>query len=113
MAGAYDHFIGELWPGAYGWLPLDEAGTPIGPATIDPPPQGPAPQKVYACYVLADARVPLPDDADMLTTPTGAPITDHMNSNVDKRDDMQSMYKSAPKPVDWDETQPTESKPRR
>jgi len=112
MAGAYDNLVGELWPGAYGWLPLDSAGTPSGPATIDPPAPGP---DVYACFVYSPVPDPDPthDPLDLLTTPTGAPITDNMNSNVDKRDTFAGMYKSAPKPADWEDTQPTESKPRR
>jgi len=97
MAGKYDHFIGELWPGAYGWLPLDENGTPWSPASIEPPNPG---KGHLACYVLANPQIPL-GDADMLVTPSGAPITDHMTSNVDKRADLEAAYPSAAKPKDW------------
>ena len=103
--GDYDHFIGELWPGAYGWLRLDASGTPIAPATLDPPP----PDNL-ACYVMANPQIPL-GDADQLVTPTGAPITDSMNSNVDKRMEMESTYKSTPKPDGWDDH--SDKRPRR
>jgi len=77
--GDYDHFAGELTaPGDKGWLPLDEDGTPIGPATLQAP-VAPA----LACAVVA---VELPDDQGIgLTTPTGAPITDEMVPNSDFR----------------------------
>jgi len=81
MAGAYDHLIGELQPGQTGWLPLDDNGMPNGPATLMPPPELGA----KACSVRANPTVPLPDDEDALYTLTGAPITDHMESNVDRR----------------------------
>jgi hypothetical protein len=101
MAGPYDHYIGELWPGAYGWLPLDENGMPIAPARIDPP----NPDKGhFACHVMANPKIPL-EGEDALTTPTGAPITDQMTSNVDKRDGLADTYKSAPKPAGWDSDQ--------
>jgi hypothetical protein len=76
--GAYDQFIGELWPGATGWLPLDVNGTPSGPATLLPPDP-----PVVACHVFANY---MPNaDADMLVTITGAPITDNMQPNNDIR----------------------------
>lgn len=81
MAGQYDHLIGELTPGATGWLPLDDAGTPSGPATLQPPP-GP---NAKACSVLASPQDEIDNGADALVTLTGAPITDHMESNVDRR----------------------------
>jgi hypothetical protein len=77
MAGAYDHFVGDLLPGDKGWLPLDENGTPIGPATKAAP-VAPA----LACAVVAtDGSA----GQDVLTTPTGAPITDEMEANPDFR----------------------------
>jgi len=79
--GDYDHLVGELSPGQSGWLPLDENGTPNGPATIQPPP----PPNALACAVVANAAVPLPEGEDLLTTPSGAPITDSMENNVDPR----------------------------
>jgi len=100
MAGKYDHFIGELWPGAYGWLPLDANGTPWAPASIEPPNPG---KGHLACYVLANPQIPL-GDADMLVTPSGAPITDHMTSNVDKRAEMEASTKSAPMPSGWEDS---------
>lgn len=76
--GDYDHLAGELvTPGQKGWLPLDEDGTPEGPATINPP-VAPA----LACAVVA---VELPDGGIGLQTPTGAPITDEMVPNSDFR----------------------------
>ena len=77
--GDYDHFAGELTtPGQKGWLPLDENGTPIGPATIEPP-VAPA----LACAVVA---VELPDDQGIgLQTPSGAEITSEMEHNPDFR----------------------------
>jgi|KBSMisStaDraftv2_1062788.scaffolds.fasta_scaffold107992_3 hypothetical protein len=105
MAGPYDHYIGKLWPGAYGWLPLDEAGTPIGPAHPNPPTEG---SEQPACHVLANPKIPLGDE-DALITSTGAPITDHMTSNVDKRADYDQMYKSAPKPTGFDESDSREN----
>jgi len=105
MAGKYDHYIGELWPGAYGWLPLDENGTPWAPASIEPPNPG---KGHLACHVLANPKIPLGDE-DALVTSTGAPITDQMISNVDKRAGMEQTYKSAPKPPDWDTSDSTEN----
>jgi hypothetical protein len=96
MAGPYDHFIGKLWPGAYGWLPLDENGTPNGPAHLSPPSAG---SGVKACHVWANDKIPL-EGQDALLTATGAPITDNMTPNTDFRPDPQ-MYKSAPMPGDW------------
>jgi len=74
--GDYDHLIGELTPGDYGWLPLDGAGTPSGPATLNPPP-GP---DAKAAHVFAPE-----DGPDALVTGSGAPIDPPLNSNVDKR----------------------------
>jgi hypothetical protein len=81
MAGAYDSLIGELTPGQSGWLPLDDAGTPSGPATIQPPP-GP---NAKACSVKASSTEEVAQGWDALLTSTGAPITDHNVSNVDRR----------------------------
>ena len=81
MAGAYDSLIGELTPGQQGWLPLDDAGTPSGPATIQPPP-GP---NAKACSVKASTPEEIAQGWDALLTSTGAPITDHNVSNVDRR----------------------------
>jgi hypothetical protein len=95
--GPFDHFVGELWPGAYGWLRLDSAGTPIAPATIEPPP----PDNL-ACHVTHNPTIPLPDDQDMLLTSSGASISPPMNSNIDKRVELESQYTSAAKPDNWD-----------
>jgi hypothetical protein len=76
--GPYDQYIGELWPGATGWLPLDDNGTPNGPATLAPPVGNVKAAAVFANYA------PNPD-ADMLVTLAGAPLTTHMNPNVDRR----------------------------
>lgn len=81
MAGQYDNLIGELQPGDDGWLPLDAAGTPSGPATLQPPP-GP---NALACAVHASTQEDIDAGMDALMTETGAPITDHMVSNVDRR----------------------------
>jgi len=81
MGGAYDSLIGELTPGQSGWLPLDDAGTPSGPATIQPPP-GP---NAKACSVKASTPEEIAQGWDALLTSTGAPITDHNVSNVDRR----------------------------
>jgi hypothetical protein len=81
MAGQYDNLIGELTPGQQGWLPLDESGTPSGPATIQPPP-GP---NAKACSVKASTAEEIAQGWDALLTSTGAPITDHNTSNVDRR----------------------------
>ena len=81
MAGQYDNLIGELTPGQSGWLPLDDAGTPSGPATIQPPP-GP---NAKACSVKASSTEEVAQGWDALLTSTGAPITDHNVSNVDRR----------------------------
>ena len=83
MAGQYDNLIGELTPGQTGWLPLDDAGTPSGPATIAPPP-GP---NAKACSVKASSTEEVAQGWDALLTSTGAPITDHNVSNVDRRYD--------------------------
>ncbi len=83
LTGPYDHFVGELWPTAWGWLPLDEFGTPIGNATLEPPESG------FACAVQ---HVFAPDQqAELLATITGAPITDRMQPNPDFRATMQGV----------------------
>lgn len=78
MAGIYDDFFGVLAPGDTGWLPLDENGTPNGPASLEPPPLD-----VPACAVqhtnMLDAAI------DKLATIAGAPITDRMQPNPDRR----------------------------
>jgi hypothetical protein len=74
--GEFDNLVGELSPGDYGWLPLDEAGNPSGPATLAPPP-GP---NAKACHVYSP-----PEGDDLLVTATGAPIVPPLNSNIDKR----------------------------
>jgi hypothetical protein len=78
VVGPYDQYIGELWPGATGWLPLDDNGTPNGPATIAPPPIGTKAAAVFANYA------PNPD-ANLMVTLAGAPLTDRMNASVDRR----------------------------
>src|SRR3954466_16401910 len=81
MAGQFDDLVGELSPGDHGWLPLDEAGNPTGPATLQPPPP-----PALACAVRVTAEVPLPDGYDLLVSETGAPLVPPLTSNVDKRD---------------------------
>jgi hypothetical protein len=76
--GAYDHFIGELWPGAFGWLPLDDQGVPSGPATLEPP--GP---DVPACKVFANNAPTI--GIDMLVSASGAPLVPPLNPNPDIR----------------------------
>lgn len=77
--GDYDHLVGELKPGDQGWLPLDEAGIPSGPATLKPPPE----LNAKAAHVM---HVIEPDeDEDILVSSTGAPLVPPLNSNVDKR----------------------------
>ena len=96
MAGPYDHLIGELWPGAFGWLPLDgNPGEPIGPARLEPPN---AKADRFACYVMANAKIPL-EGQDALVSPTGAPLQGPLNSNVDKRNQVEQQ--SAPPPEGW------------
>ena len=80
MAGAFDHLIGELIPGSKGWLPLDDAGTPSGPATFSPP-DPPA----LACAVMAASEEEVEEGDDALVTNTGASISPPLNSNVDNR----------------------------
>ena len=81
MAGQFDHLVGELSPGDHGWLPLDEAGNPTGPATLQPPPP-----PALACAVYVTAEVPLPEGHDLLVSETGAPLIPPLTSNVDRRD---------------------------
>lgn len=71
-------FLGDLKPGEVGWVELDDHGKPTGAATKEPPPPG----KPVARVVGAIRSV-----FDEVTTPTGAPITKHMN----------------PEPTLWDE----------
>jgi len=82
MAGPFDDLVGELTPGQVGWLPLDEAGNPTGPATISPPPP-----PALACSVMVNPVVPLPEGDDLLLSSTGAPLSVPLVSNVEKRDD--------------------------
>ncbi len=65
---------GELTPGQSGWLPLDAAGYPSGPATLNPP-SGP---NALACSVMCDAN-------GVLVSTTGAELVPPLNSNVDRR----------------------------
>jgi hypothetical protein len=64
------NLAGELQPGEVGWVELDEEGTPTGPARKEPPPPGTPTAKVVGT---------LTTKMDEITTPTGAPITKHMN----------------------------------
>jgi hypothetical protein len=73
--GVHDDKVGELAPGQLGWLPLDDAGKPSGPATLLPPTSN-----IKACRVMAN---PAGSIADLLTTNTGAPITDAMQPQTD------------------------------
>jgi len=73
--GVHDDKVGELAPGQLGWLPLDDAGKPSGPATLLPPTSN-----IKACRVMAN---PAGSVADLLTTNTGAPITDAMQPQTD------------------------------
>jgi len=74
--GQFDDLVGELSPGDYGWLPLDDAGNPSGPATLAPPP-GP---NAKACHVFA------PEEGDdVLVSASGSPLSPPLNSNIDKR----------------------------
>jgi len=82
MAGPFDDLIGELQPGQTGWLPLDEAGNPTGPATVSPPP-GP---DAKACHVMATVPSdPVDPEDHLLVSSSGAPLEAPLNSNVDKR----------------------------
>ena len=73
--GQWDHFVGELLPGQTGWLPLDDQGIPMGPATRDRP----APPQ-SACRVYAMAPT---EGGDLLVTNSGAPIGPVMQANTD------------------------------
>lgn len=70
----FDHLVGELAPGDKGWLPLDEAGTPNGDATLQPPP-GP---NARACSVTVNEQ-------GHLVSSSGAALEPPLNSNIDKR----------------------------
>ena len=61
---------GELKPGQVGYVELDENGTPSGAATLEPPEPG---HGVYARVVATS-----PYKLDEVTTPSGAPVTKHM-----------------------------------
>jgi hypothetical protein len=81
MPDPYVDLVGELQPGQEGWLPLDEAGSPSGPATLSPPP-GP---NAKACSVKRNSVENVDAGQDSLTTPTGAPLSPPLQSNVDRR----------------------------
>jgi hypothetical protein len=81
MAGQFDDLVGELTPGQSGWLPLDESGTPSGPATISPPP-GP---DAKACSVKANTQEDVDNGHDALVSSSGAPLIPPLTSNVDRR----------------------------
>jgi len=80
MAGPYDSFVGELLPGDDGWLPLDDAGNPSGPATKAPPPIS-----VKACAVQANATVPLPANEHLLLSESGAELQPPLTNNTERR----------------------------
>jgi hypothetical protein len=65
-----DNLAGELEPGEEGWIPLDEHGTPTGPAQ-----KGEPPKDQLAARVVAPASPP----RQAVMTPSGAPITKQMN----------------------------------
>lgn len=75
--GQYDSLVGELQPGQSGWLPLDAAGIPSGPASVVPPDFSP---DARAAYVLRPHSGP-----DQLVSATGAPLIGNLNSNIEKR----------------------------
>jgi hypothetical protein len=78
--GAYDQFIGELWPGAFGWLPLDPVtGEPSGQATLEPPEDPDIP----VCHVFANLMPNL--NADLLVSASGAPLVAPLNPHPDPR----------------------------
>lgn len=80
MAGQFDDLVGELQPGDDGWLPLDEAGMPTGPATKLPPPP-----PALACAVSVNATVPLPEGESLLLSESGAELTPPLQNNPDRR----------------------------
>ena len=75
--GPYDYYTGELWPGALGWLPIDELGVPIGAATLEPPPKG-----TLACRVYRNLE-PGPVGHSDLVTPAGAELIPALNPSPD------------------------------
>lgn len=83
MAGPYDNLVGELAPGQEGWLPLDDAGVPSGPATVNPP----LGLGAKAASVTANPKSPVPDNEHALYTTSGAELIPPLTSNVDKRTD--------------------------
>src|SRR5580765_1880068 len=83
MPGPCDNFLRELTPRQVGWLPLDEAGNPTGPATVAPPNY----QGARACSVMANPSYDeLNKDSHALLTASGANLEPPLESNVDKRD---------------------------
>jgi hypothetical protein len=80
MAGPFDDLVGELQPGDFGWLPLDEAGNPTGPATIEPPP-APA----LACSVKHNDQEAIDEGADALVSSAGATLNPPLQNNPDRR----------------------------
>jgi hypothetical protein len=81
MAGQFDSLVGDLQPGDDGWLPLDDAGYPSGPATKLPPPP-----PALACSVTVNSTVPLPPGESLLLSETGAELVPPLTSNTDPRD---------------------------
>ena len=80
MAGAFDDLVGELTPGQSGWLPLDEAGSPTGPATIIP-----EPPPALACSVRASTPDDISAGHDALVSYAGAPLVAPLQNNPDRR----------------------------
>jgi hypothetical protein len=76
---SYDQYIGELTPGATGWLPLDDQGMPNGPATLAPPAFG-----VMAMRVVA-TNAPVPPGFPLMSTVSGAPIGDRNEAGTESR----------------------------
>ena len=87
----FDEFIGDLAPGDEGWLPLDAAGYPSGPATLEPPEDLGA----FACSVSVS------DDGHLVSS-TGAPLDPPLNSNVDRR-----VNEGVPDPISLTSINPT------
>ena len=67
----------ELEPGDLAYVKLSETGEPTGPALLDAPTDGTPVARV--AYIA-------PPESNVLTTPTGAPITNQMNPVTDLYD---------------------------
>lgn len=96
-----ESLVGETGPGQTGYIALDDAGAPSGPATLIQP-DGPS---------AAVVNVTAAGNEDLLTTPSGAPITSVMNPAHSFRDAGMEERNPTPDPLTQEQLDALDYKP--